>query len=355
MTNKNSKILNLDCVVFGLQRFGGISNYWRHLLDGISETSDFLEANLIMPKKIIYGDIESFNCDKFTLSKERFPSYITRYLHCKTHQANSIFHTSYYRTPSKASKGHVVTAYDFMYERYRKGLPKALHTIQKRKSLNAADLVSCISSFTRNEIIEFFPEVDSSKLKVVHLGVETDTFYPEKLDDFREFETSVLFVGERKGYKRFDLAVAAISTLIDLNLLIVGPPLTIEEKNKLDLILPLRWKELGYVSSSTLRKVYSSALAFIFPSDCEGFGLPLLEAAACGCPVISSSGGSLPEIGLNSVLYAKDQRYEDYADALYMLRDEKVRNKFIELGLMRVLDFSWVNTVKKTLDIYEYF
>ena len=355
MTNKNSKILNLDCVIFGLQRFGGISNYWRHLLDGISETRKFSDANLIMPKKITYGDYEPFNCNKFTLSKERFPSYLARYLHCKIYQANSIFHTSYYRTPSKVTKGHVVTAYDFMYERYRKGLPKTLHTIQKRKSLNAADIVSCISSFTRNEIIDFFPEIDSSKLKVVHLGVEADTFYPEKLDDFREYETSVLFVGDRKGYKRFDLAVAAISPLIDLKLLIIGPPLTTEEKNRLDLIIPLRWKELGYVSSSTLRKVYSSALAFIFPSDCEGFGLPLLEAAACGCPVISSSGGSLPEIGLNSVLYAKNQRYEDYADALYILRDEEVRNKFIKLGLMRVLDFSWENTVKKTLDIYEYF
>jgi mannosyltransferase len=284
-------------------------------------------------------------------SRERLTARFSRYLQTRVSNDARIFHTSYYRLPHRRVDRYVVSAYDFTYERYRAGLARAVHSKQKLASIRRADAVLCISDSTRRDILEFCPGIDHTRLHVVHLGVDRDAFFPEVRSP-SERPISVLFVGQRGGYKRFDLAVAAVQRSPQLSLGIVGPSLTQQERETLHGILGSRWVEHGPVSTAELRRLYSSAFAFVFPSDYEGFGLPVLEAMACGCPVIAAARSSLPEVGGTAALYAGRQEPDDYAAALHALDSAARRSAAIREGFDRVEAFTWAQTMNQTMAIY---
>lgn len=113
-----------------------------------------------------------------------------------------------------------------------------------------------------------------------------------------------------------------------------------------------RWREHGPVGTTELRRLYSSAFAFIFTSDYEGVGLPILEAMACGCPVLAASKSSLPEVGGLAALYATSQSGESYATALHALDSAVIRGEAVRAGLVRIEQFSWSQTMQQTVAIY---
>ncbi|NQW93526.1 MAG: glycosyltransferase family 4 protein [Polaromonas sp.] len=340
----------LDGIIFGLQRNGGISNYWARLLSAFS-ASQAAGWRTVFPKEIIFQQFAS----KWRLGEnlvEKMPAALSRYMACPVAASDGVMHTSYYRLPSRPVKRYVVTAYDFMYERYRSGPALWVHRRQKRQSIARADTVLCISDFTRRELLEFIPEADPRKIRVIPLGVDTDAFFPDRKDDDKNLVCTVLFVGLRAGYKRFALAVEAIQSASHLSLGLVGPPLTSDEIALLESRIRGRWHHFGSVSASRLRELYSSAYALIFPSDCEGFGLPVLESMACGCPVVASNRGSLPEVGGSAAHFAESQSAEAYSSALDALQNSDTRASTVSRGFDRVQSFSWNNTVYLTQEAY---
>jgi mannosyltransferase len=343
--------ITLDCIIFGLQRFGGISNYWAKLVDSVSGDPT-LECNLILPNGTTYVDFNDEWTQRIPFKREVLDPQIARYLPVNTDGGGGVFHTPYYRLPRKKNKKYVVTVHDFTYERYRTGLARFVHSRQKLASILRADAVLCVSESTRRDVIEFCPGVETEKLHVIHLGVDGETFYQESAGPSNANEQTVLFVGQRGGYKRFDLAVEAVRQSPRLYLGIVGPKLTYAERALLLAQLGNRWQEFGPVSTSDLRRLYSSAFAFIFPSDYEGFGLPILEAMACGCPVVAAALSSLPEVGGNAAHYAASQTGESYASALSTLNFGAVREDAIRRGIERVAQFDWFQTLQKTKAVY---
>jgi alpha-1,3-rhamnosyl/mannosyltransferase len=107
------------------------------------------------------------------------------------------------------------------------------------------------------------------------------------------------------------------------------------------------------VNDEDLAKLYSGALALVYPSTYEGFGLPILEAMACGCPVICSHSASLPEVAGNAALYLKDPANAlELSDLLKTIASSKsLRSALIEGGRRRAALFSWDQTAKKTLKV----
>ena len=111
---------------------------------------------------------------------------------------------------------------------------------------------------------------------------------------------------------------------------------------------------LGFVSDDELIALYNCALAMIYPSLYEGFGLPLLEAMACGCPVVASNATSLPEVVGDAGLLCNPDDHTDMADAIeQVISSDSLRATMAEKGLVRVKKFSWQRAAQETLAVYE--
>lgn len=342
----------LDCVIFGIQRFGGISNYWRQLI-GYFALERAFSVELIIPNNVDLATIDPEVLGHCSISRDILDVRVSRYIRACTNRRSSIFHTSYYRYPTRRVRKYIVTVYDFIYERYRHGLYRYVHSRQKEHSILRADAIICISNATRDDLFEFLPGIDASRVHVVHLGVDTRTYFPNPPNQVQQSSELVLFVGQRKGYKRFDLAIEAIRLLPQYSLGIAGPQLAPTEIATLNRRIPGQWQFFGPVDSEGLRALYANAFAFIFPSEYEGFGLPILEAMATGCPVVAAKRSSLPEVGGDCALYATEQTPECYAHLIESLAADDVRWALVKSGLDRVEKFQWSETILKTRSIYE--
>lgn len=110
----------------------------------------------------------------------------------------------------------------------------------------------------------------------------------------------------------------------------------------------------GFVTDEELVALYKNAACFVMPSFEEGFGIPVLEAFSCGCPVISSNAGSLEEVGGNAALYFNPASPDDIVDKIsQVLSSKALRKDLISKGQSRVKDFSWEKLTKQTLEVYE--
>ncbi len=346
------KSISFDAIIWGLQRHGGISNYWQKITNFFNKSESF-DSKVILPSLIKYSNFSNQSISNSKIFKESLSPSVARYCDVLSGADSDIFHTSYYRLPLFNNGKYVVTAYDFMYERYTKGPRLWLHSHQKARCLNKADVIICISDATRKDVTNFYPHISPSKLKTIYLGVDCKNFYPEPIGGPFDLSDVVLFVGQRNGYKRFDLALEALSSCNYLRLGIVGEKLTADELNSLNKYIPGRWVHFGAVSVERLRQLYSEVFAFIFPSDFEGFGLPVLEAMACGCPVVAASQGSIPEVGGGYVAYAHEQKLVNYVKCLNNLRESsEYRGTLISGGLTRANEFTWDATLNETFDVY---
>ena len=266
--------------------------------------------------------------------------------------------------------GKIVTVYDlFFLDQPGKANRQARDVFTKKagESLEKADGILTISEFTRRAVLERF-SLDETKIKVTPLGLN-----PLFLEDV---PTQVLEATRRKYAlpERFLLFVGAVEfrknlvTLIEALALVHGKgekaALVIvgregEDSPNLDVAISRcgfgAWvKCLGYLPDSELRRLYRLAHLFVFPSLCEGFGLPLLEAMACGLPAAVSRAGALPEVGGDAACYFDPEDPAGIAAVLLeLLGDAGKRRELTEKGKRRSALFSWEVTARETLAFYE--
>jgi glycosyltransferase involved in cell wall biosynthesis len=113
-------------------------------------------------------------------------------------------------------------------------------------------------------------------------------------------------------------------------------------------------KMLGYIESTDMSAFYSLADMFIYPSQREGFGMPVLEAMACGTPVITSNVSSMPEVGGDAALYASPDKYmEITAQMLNLETHPELREKMMKAGFEQCKKFTWDNAAQKVLNVYQ--
>lgn len=222
-----------------------------------------------------------------------------------------------------------------------------------------AKIIITPSQFSKNEFIRLysFPE---NKIKVTPLGYNEENYNISKDYSYPELKTDksfIFFVGRLEDKKNIGGLLEAfekIKSKYDVNLLLAGKPgcgfekIAIKIENypfKKDIITP------GWLSDEQISVCFKKALFFVFPSVYEGFGLPLLEAMACGCPILASSGHCLEEVGGQAVEYFDSNKIEDFVQKMEMLiLDENKRKMLKERGLQRVLEYSWPKTAIKTAE-----
>ncbi|RMH03151.1 MAG: glycosyltransferase family 1 protein [Nitrospirae bacterium] len=225
-----------------------------------------------------------------------------------------------------------------------------------------ADRILTVSQYSRKDLMTHL-NLPPERISVVYQGVDTQTFHP-------------LSASEKSSYvgKKFILSVAGEDPTKNLETLIQAfaqLPSSLRETHELILAGDLRrradLRELvgdlrlyndvrfsGVVSEHELVRLYQQASVFVFPSLYEGFGLPVLEAMACGCPVICSNTSSLPEVAGESAYMFDPKDSGALARALeYVLTDAGMRKRLVEAGLARARQFTWEQTASELMAVYD--
>ncbi len=256
----------------------------------------------------------------------------------------------------------VVTLHDSAFITYPKSVSKFFYYYYKYtipRVLKIADRVITISEFSKTEIIKNYPFV-KDKIKVVYNGIDTEKFYQSKNQDKEKY---LLFVGSLNPRKNIINLIKAFEKIVskeEIKLKIVGKFSDIYSLSKDEQeVLQIAKKNnriifLENVEDKQLVKLYQNALVFVFPSIYEGFGLPPLEAMACGTPVIASNIASLVEVCGDSALYIEPFNIDDIANKIdLLLEDINLQNQLIKNGFKRVEKFTWEKSAKEHLKVFE--
>lgn len=261
----------------------------------------------------------------------------------------------------------VITVHDIAYIRFPDLLNKSRQIYKKyilNLSVEKADVIIADSHSTKRDIVEFF-NVNEKKIKVVHLGVESRFRPISNVEDYRTKNNLpsklILNIGTLEPRKNVVTLIKAFKKLHergcrDYVLAIAGEKgwlykTIFEEIRSSGVEQSIRL--LGVVRDEDLPLLYNCADLFVYPSLYEGFGLPPLEAMACGIPVITSNTSSLPEVIGNAGIMVDPCDINSLCEAIYnVLEDKELRHRMGRNGLKRSKMFTWEKTVREVLGIY---
>ena len=360
-----------DHQAFSSQNYGGVSRIFAELLRGIPKQSNIepylsiLISNNVYLKEFGLGRVPFFPSIKFPKKQGLIYRINDLYgnLDYKIKKWD-IYHATYYN-PSVVSKikakPTVATYHDMIHEKFSKVFSEynsdPLLISNKKELINRVSKIIAVSHNTKKDLVEIYG-IDESKIKVIHLGSSLplqSQIIPPKA---RTKKPYFLFVGNRSAHKNFIPFVTAISKLLKANSIQLfcagGGPFNANEmeainKNDLsELLVSIN------INDAKLIELYSNALAFVYPSLYEGFGIPLLEAFSCNCPCIVSNTSSLPEVAGNAAIYMDPYHPDSMYDAVEsLINNPEKQMELIESGRNRVQHFSWEKHVNQTVDVYK--
>jgi len=233
-----------------------------------------------------------------------------------------------------------------------------------------ATAILTISEFSKSEIIKYFG-TPAGKIFTTPLGYDPRTFFrptdpaetSRRLRALGIVRPYFFYVGRVEWKKNIATLLRAFKSFkekagpADNTLLVLAGklgygseealrPLNEDEKLRRDVLMP------GYVSHEDIRHLYAGALAFVFPSWYEGFGLPLIEAMACGTPVVAARSSCLPEVAGDAAIFADPANAEDLAHTLGRVANEpSLRADLVAKGLVRAPQYSWPKTAEMTWEV----
>jgi alpha-1,3-rhamnosyl/mannosyltransferase len=268
-----------------------------------------------------------------------------------------VCHFPHYAVPRWAPRPFVVTVHDLIHFRFPQDFGAAKVALARRvlaRAVRGATTVICVSEWTRRDLVDLEPDA-ASKTVVIGEGV-SERFHPTPASEVDALRARhglgryVLSTGDRAPHKRFAVTADAFRLLRErdpgLRLAIVG------ERGSRAAPDPDGSVRLDYVSDEDLRALYSGAGCLLFPSAYEGFGLPPLEAMACGCPVVCSRGSSLDEVCGGGAVQVEGSDAREVADAAsVLLNDGAARRDRIAKGLAHAARFSWADAARRTLEV----
>jgi glycosyltransferase involved in cell wall biosynthesis len=281
-----------------------------------------------------------------------------------------IIHSPFFNAPKERYGSLVVTIYDLSFLLYPQFHTEAnrLHCLNGTlKAALYADRIIAISQSTKQDLIHYF-SVSEERVRVVYLAPR-HFCYPERNSDFLRstlgrleiYQDFILTVGSLEPRKNLKTLVEAYAIYVKHHsgreLLVIAGAKGWLNDDTTQMVAALgvedRVKFLGYVQEADLRVLYSAARLFVYPSLYEGFGLPPLEAMACGAPVIASNTSSLPEVVGDAAILIDPCSSEKLCQAMHMVfANDGLRSRMRQQSLERARLFSWEQAAQETLAVY---
>ena len=281
-----------------------------------------------------------------------------------------VFHSPITSLPLTYPKKSVVTVHDLAIYKNPSWFPSQIFSTKLLvpQSLRKADKIIAVSDSTRRDLKNIF-NIPAKKMKVIHEGsvINKIPIKNKRFDSISKFKLGskyILFVGTLEPRKNVVTLIRAYKKLLDQGSkfsnyqLVLAGHKGFKNSEVFDEIKELKLKKnvkyLGYVTHNQKLDLMKKASCFVFPSEYEGFGLPVLEAMAIGTPVITSNVSSLPEIAGKAALLVNPTREQEIANALKkLLGDSKLQKRLSQRGLKRAKEFSWEQCAKETIKVYE--
>ena len=395
------KTIGIDARMYGLKN-AGIGRYVENLIEEISKINFhnyriqftlFLRKNDLSQLKNKYGKkfkyIEA-DFPHYSLKEQlAFPSVLLR-AKC------DLIHFPHFNVPLGYRQLFVVTIHDLTkhFSRGKETTTRSAilycikywgYKIIFNNTIKRAKLIFVDSNYTRQILTKQY-QIKPKKIKVTYLGVENRLIVKSQnlkvkskenknkeivksqnlkvkekiLQKYHITKPYLLYVGSVYPHKNIERLIKAVKksrkTIANLSLVIVCARNIFEKrlKNKIKAMNAQTYVKLtGFVSDEDLAILYQQSKAFAFPSLSEGFGLPGLEAMACGCPVISSNTTCLPEIYGNAALYFDPLKTTDITQKIVkLIKDNKLRKDLIKKGYQRVKKYSWEKMAAQTVNGY---
>jgi len=358
----------IDGYIYQVQKMRGISRIFNEVLPLICELDESISLKVILHARKSdlseqVGQIIIPKLDKYLLPhglwSDLYPFLNNLLVNQKVKNTrDTIFHSTYYRSLAGWGGKQIFSVYDLIYEKYPEAFNDARDVIHlKSQAFKRADHLICISNATKQDLIHHY-NIPEEKISISHLGYGGQ-FRPVKSShiDFRMDKPFILYVGGRAKYKGFSDLITAYSQWIlrhDLKLVVVGNEWTKQEAELLSKMgIQHQVLLLGRIDDQQLCDLYNQARAFVYPSHHEGFGLPLLEAMACACPVIASCIPSTCEVAGNIPFYFEVAKPESLIAALDVCIEKNRRDtEQVKMGLLWVKQYSWQKTAQAMIDVY---
>ena len=310
------------------------------------------------------------------LRRFRFVRSVSQWIRVTRSHAQSppdVYHcTMSFPRPAWGARNMVITIHDLVAEHHPELLKPQDALLMRffyRFGCRRASKVITISEYYKRTIVNRFG-VENDRVDVIHLGVDRNVFKPERGNDEasrigKEYNLRrpyLLYPAHTWPHKNHLRLLAAMTHLlaehrIDADLVLAGSQkhghaAVLRDIERLGLSERVHW--IGHVDHLRLAALYRCAAAMIFPSLFEGFGMPIIEAMACGCPVVCSSIDTADDITGDAAETFDPLDSHDISEAIArVLRDDGLRQSLIDRGMRHAAQFSWERTARQTLSVYE--
>lgn len=281
-----------------------------------------------------------------------------------------LVHFPHFNAPLFYQGRFVVTIHDLIHQHFAMKRATTLDPLTYRlkqlgykkvfkKAINKSEKILVPSNFVKKGLASEW-RVDGEKVVVTPEAVDQKIIKKSQisLKKWNIRKPYIFYVGNAHPHKNIEGLIKAYLIVKqkkpNLSLVLSGNDHYFWQRIKMD---PDNHRDnivyTGFISDEQLVALYKKAECFVMPSFEEGFGIPLLEAMACSCPVISSNAGALPEVGGDGAIYFDPKNTGDIAGKIsQVLNNGELRKKLIEKGLRRYKDFSWERLAKQTLEVY---